>query len=94
MRKYEIIYIVKTTVDDERKAEILEEAKGIIETAGTVTEVEEMGKRRLAYEIKKNNEGFYTVISYEAEVSVNPILKKKFKLNEDVIRDLIVRVDK
>ncbi|MDM8534340.1 30S ribosomal protein S6 [Clostridiaceae bacterium HSG29] len=94
MRKYEIIYIVKTTVDDERKTEILEEAKGIIETAGTVTEVEEMGKRRLAYEIKKNNEGFYTVISYEAEVSVNPILKKKFKLNEDVIRDLIVRVDK
>jgi len=94
MRKYEIVYIVKTTVDDERKAEILDEAKGIIETAGTVTEVEEMGKRRLAYEIKKNTEGFYTVISYEAEVSVNPILKKKFKLNEDVIRDLIVRVDK
>jgi small subunit ribosomal protein S6 len=94
MRKYEIIYIVKPTIDDERRAAILEEAKKIIENDGSVSEVEEMGKRRLAYEIKKNTEGFYTVISYEAEVSVNPILKKKFKLNEDVIRDLIIRVDK
>ena len=94
MRKYEIIYIVKSTIDDERRAAILEETKNIIENDGSVTEVEEMGKRRLAYEIQKNTEGFYTVISYEAEVSVNPMLKKKFKFNDDVIRDLIIRVDK
>ena len=94
MRNYEAIYIVKPTIDDERRKEILEEAKQVIAEAGTVTEVEEMGKRRLAYEIKNNTEGYYTVISYEAETSVNPILKRKFKLNDDVVRDLIVRMDK
>jgi small subunit ribosomal protein S6 len=94
MRNYESIYIVKPTVDDERRKEILEEAKRVIAESGTVTEVEEMGKRRLAYEIKNNTEGYYTVISYEAETTVNPILKRKFKLNDDVVRDLIVRMDK
>jgi len=94
MRNYESIYIVKPTVDDERRKEILEEAKQVIAESGTVTEVEEMGKRRLAYEIKNNTEGYYTVISYEAETTVNPILKRKFKLNDDVVRDLIVRMDK
>ena len=94
MRNYEAIYIVKPTIDDERRKEILEEAKQVIAEAGTVTEVEEMGKRRLAYEIKNNTEGYYTVISEEAETSVNPILKRKFKLNDDVVRDLIVRMDK
>lgn len=94
MRNYEAIYIVKPTIDDERRKEILEEAKKVIAEAGTVTEVEEMGKRRLAYEIKNNTEGYYTVISYEAETAVNPILKRKFKLNDDVVRDLIVRMDK
>ena len=49
MRNYEVIYIVKPTIDDERRKEILEEAKQVIAEAGTVTEVEEMGKRRLAY---------------------------------------------
>lgn len=93
MRKYEVIYIVKPTIEEERRKEILEIAKEVIGANGTVTEVEEMGKRRLAYEIKNNTEGYYTVISYEADTSVNPILKRKFKLNEDVVRDLIVRVD-
>lgn len=93
MRKYEVIYIVKPTIEEERRKEILETAKEVIGANGTVTEVEEMGKRRLAYEIKNNTEGYYTVISYEADTSVNPILKRKFKLNEDVVRDLIVRVD-
>ena len=94
MRNYEAIYIVKPTIDDESRKEILEQAKQVIAEAGTVTEVEEMGKRRLAYEIKNNAEGYYTVISYEAETTVNPILKRKFKLNDDVVRDLIVRMDK
>lgn len=94
MRKYEIIYIVKPTIDDEGRKAILEEAKNVISKEGTVTQVDEMGKRRLAYEIKNNTEGFYTVVSYETESDINPILKRKFKLNEDVIRDLIVRVDK
>lgn len=94
MRKYEAIYIVKPTVDDEGRKAILEEAKNVIAKDGTVTKVDEMGKRRLAYEIKNNTEGFYTVVSYETEAAINPILKRKFKLNEDVIRDLIVRVDK
>lgn len=93
MRNYEIMYIVKPTIDEGRRTEILDAVKKIIETAGSVKEVIDMGSKKLAYEIKKNAEGYYMLVSYEADTTVNPELKKRMKLNEDVIRDLIIKID-
>ena len=67
MNKYELALVVSTKLEDEARDAVVEKAKGYITRYdGTITEVEEWGKKRLAYEIQKMHEGFYYFIHFEA----------------------------
>lgn len=71
MNKYELAVVVSAKVEDEVRTETIEKVKGIVERfGGTITNVEEAGKKRLAYEIQKMREGFYYFIQFDAEASV------------------------
>lgn len=92
MRKYEIMYIIAPNLDEVATKEIIERFKGVLTTNGAeITNVKEMGKRRLAYEINDFREGFYVLI----KVSSNPEAITEFdrltKINENIIRVLIVK---
>lgn len=71
MNKYELALVVNAKIEDDARTATVEKAKEYITRfGGTVTEVEECGKKRLAYEIQKMREGFYYFIQFDAEADV------------------------
>lgn len=93
MNKYELMYILKSDTDEEKRALLLEKFKGIIETNGAVENVEEWGNRKLAYEINKLNEGYYLLVNFNAATDIPKELDRNLKIADEVIRHMIVRLE-
>ena len=94
MNKYELALIVSAKIEDDARADAVEKAKDIIaKFGGTVTKVEDAGKKRLAYEIQKMKEGFYYFIQFDAESDVPAQVEAQVRIMEPVIRYLCVRQD-
>lgn len=91
MRKYETIFILNPSFDEETVKANIEKFKGVIENGGgTVDNVDFWGKRKLAYEIKKVGEGFYTLFSFTAGPELPRELDRIFRITDGVIRHIIV----
>lgn len=94
MNKYELALVVNAKIDDEKRADVVERAKGYVTRyGGVISEVEEWGKRRLAYEIQKMREGYYYFIHFEAEPTAPAELESHMRIMDNVLRYLIVRQD-
>ena len=94
MNKYELAVVLSAKIEDEDRAAVIEKVKAQIERfGGTVTEVDEWGKRRLAYEIQKMREGFYYFIRFDADASCPAEVERRVRIMENVIRYLCVRQD-
>ena len=92
MRKYETIFILNPSFDEETVKANIEKFKGVIENGGgTVENVDFWGKRKLAYEIAKVNEGFYTLINFEANTELPKELDRVFRITDGVIRHIVVK---
>ena len=90
--KYEVLYIINPNLSEEETQGIVEKFKTLVEQNGTIDEMEEWGKRKLAYEILHQNEGYYYFIKVDAEPSMAVELESELRLrNETVLRYLIVR---
>ena len=91
MNKYELALVLSAKVEDEVREATLEKAKGYITRYnGTITEVEEWGKKRLAYEIKKMHEGFYYFIQFEADAACPAEVERHVRIMDNVLRYLVV----
>lgn len=94
MNKYELALVLNAKIEDDARAATLERAKEYITRAGgTVTEVEEWGKKRLAYEVQKMNEGYYYFIQFEADTKVPAAVEQDVRIMDNVLRFLCVRKD-
>lgn len=94
MTKYELALVVNAKIEDDARTEVVEKVKAMITEAGaTITNVDEWGKKRLAYEIQKMNEGFYYFIQFDAETAVPAELEAKLRIMEPVLRFLVVKQD-
>ena len=94
MNKYELALVVSAKIEDDARAAVVEKAKEYITRAGgTVTEVEEWGKKKLAYEVQKMKEAFYYFIRFEAESTVPAEIESRVRIMDNVIRYLCVRQD-
>jgi len=94
MNKYELALIVSAKIEDDARTEAVEKAKDLIaKFGGNVTNVEDTGKKRLAYEIQKMKEGFYYFIQFDAESDVPAQVEAQVRIMEPVIRYLCVRQD-
>ena len=94
MNKYELALVVSAKVEDEVRDAVVEKAKGYIARYnGNVTEVEEWGKKKLAYEIQKMREGFYYFIQFDANADVPAQLEENVRIMDNVLRFLCVRAD-
>jgi len=92
MNKYELALVVNAKIEDEAREAIVEKAKSYVARYnGNVTEVEEWGKKRLAYEIQKMKEGFYYFIQFEAEADCPAEVEKHIRIMDNVLRYLIVK---
>ena len=94
MNKYELALIVNAKIEDDARAAVVEKAKEYITRfGGTVTDVEDWGKKKLAYEIQKMSEGFYYFIPFDAEAGVPGELEQSVRIMDNVLRFLCVRRD-
>ena len=94
MNKYELALVVSAKIEDDARADAVEKAKELIaKFGGNVTNVEDAGKKRLAYEIQKMKEGFYYFIQFDAESEVPAQVEAQVRIMESVIRYLCVRQD-
>ena len=94
MNKYELALVVNAKIEDDARNAVVDRAKGFITRfGGTIGEVEEWGKQRLAYEIQKMNEGFYYFIPFDAEPEAPIEIESQLRIMDNVLRYLIVRKD-
>ena len=94
MNKYELAVIVSAKIEDDERAATVDKCKALIERfGGTITNVDEWGKKRLAYEILKMKEAFYYFIQFDAESTVPAEIESRIRIMDNVIRYLCVRQD-
>ena len=94
MSKYELAVIVSAKLEEEERANVVEKVKALIERFnGNLTDVDEWGKKRLAYEIQKMKEGFYYFIQFESDSTCPNEVEAHVRIMEPVIRYLCVRQD-
>lgn len=93
MKKYETLFVLDPSLDEEAIKANIEKFKGIIEQDGTVTNVDEWGKRRLAYEINDLTEGYYVLINFEANPELPKELDRIFRISDLILRHLIINLE-
>ena len=94
MNKYEVIYILDARVEDEPRKELIDRFSGLITAnGGTLDKIDEWGKRRLAYPIDFQNEGYYVLMHMTAAPEFPRELERNFEISEQVIRYLCVRIE-
>jgi len=94
LRKYEVVFVLRPDLDEEKNAAVIEKFKSLIEShGGEILKLDKWGKRRLAYEINDLKEGFYIILHMNAESKVATELDRVFKITDEVLRHIIVRED-
>ena len=92
MSKYELCVVLNAKIEDDERAAALEKVKNYISRfGGTVTNVDEWGKKRLAYEIQKMKEGYFYFIQFDAETSAPIEIENRVRIMENVLRYLCVK---
>lgn len=93
MRKYEGVFIFKPNLEEEVRVQTLDRIKSAIEASGTITEVNEWGNRKLAYEINYIREGYYVIINFESTADVVAEVERRSRISDAIIRYMVVRAD-
>ncbi len=93
MNKYESVVIIDPSVDEEKVKELSQKFTDLINHDGTVEKVEELGKKKLAYEVKKNKEGYYVAINFEANPNLIAELERNYRIMDEVIKFITVRAE-
>ena len=94
MNKYELALVVNAKIEEDVRLATVEKAKDYIARfGGTVTEVEDCGKKKLAYEIQHMKEGYYYFIQFDAPATCPAEIEKRVRILDNVIRYLCVRKD-
>lgn len=93
MNKYESVIIINPNVDEEAIKGLIKKFTDLINSDGKLEKVDELGKKRLAYEIQKNKEGYYLVFYFEANPSLISELERNYRITDEVIKFMSVKVE-
>ena len=94
MSKYELAVVVSAKIEDDERAAVVDKCKALIERfGGTVTNVDDWGKKRMAYEVQKMKDAFYYFIQFDAAAEVPAELEQSVRIMDNVLRFLCVRKD-
>ena len=92
MSKYELTFVVNAKIEDDERAAVVDKCKALIERfGGTITNVDEWGRRRLAYEIQKMKEGFYYIVQFDAPTTAPAEIESRIRIMDNVMRYLVVK---
>ena len=90
--KYEVIYVVDGTLAEEAATELINKFKGMIEANGTIVDVEDWGKKKLAYPINDITDGYYTLVHFTSAPAFPAELERNFNITDGILRALVVKV--
>jgi len=90
MRKYETLFVLKNNIEEAARVALIEKFTGIINNDGEVTNVDEWGTRKLAYEIEKLTEGYYVLVDFKSSTELPRELERNFKISDDVLRYVVI----
>ena len=93
MNKYESVIIVNPKVDEEGIKALEKKFTDIINNDGKLEKIDKLGKRKLAYEVKKNNEGIYLVLTFEANADLIEELQRNYRITDEVIKFIVIRIE-
>ncbi len=94
MNKYELAVAVSAKIEDDERAAVVEKVKAYVERfGGQITNVDEWGKKRLAYEVQHMKEAFYYFIQFDAEPTAPAEIENRVRIMENIVRFLCVRQD-
>ena len=91
--KYEVLYIINPNLGEEDTAALVEKFKALVEANGTLTSIDEWGKRRLAYPVNDLMEGYYVLMTMDAKPEFPAELDRVYKITEGVLRSMIIAED-
>lgn len=91
MNKYESVIIINPNLEGEAIKALIEKFSNLINKNGTVSSVEEVGLKKLAYEIKKNKEGYYIIFKFEAKPDSIDELERVYRITDEVIKFIVVK---
>ena len=94
MNQYELALVVSAKIEDEARAAVVKQAKELVTRfGGNITNVEDAGRKRLAYEIQKMKEGHYYFIQFDADATTPNEIEQRVRIMDNVIRFLCIRRD-
>lgn len=93
MNKYESVIIVAPTINEKQQKEIENKYTKLIKENGKLKDFQNLGKKKLAYEIKKNKEGIYMQIYFESEASFIAELERQYRIDDNIMKFIVVRED-
>lgn len=94
MREYEVVFVVKATLPDEEIDKMVDQLHEVVKQRGVeMLKLDKWGRRKLAYDIGKEREGYYVLFHMNAEAEAVHELERRFKMNDAIIRFLSVRID-
>lgn len=93
MNKYESVIIINPSVDEEKVKSLIDKFSELINKNGKVEKVDTLGKKKLAYDVKKNKEGIYVVFYFEAEPSLIAELERNYRITDEVIKFIVIKVE-
>ena len=92
MQKYELVVVLNGSLEDDERSAAMESVSGYITRfGGNITNVDDWGKKKLAYEIQKMSEAYYTVVTFEAPLEAPAQIEENIRIMEQVVRFLIVK---
>ena len=93
MNKYEVIYIIDTTMEENARKDLIQKFSDlVVANGGSIEKVDEWGKRRLAYAINYKVEGYYVLMQFNAGPDVPKELERNLQISENVIRSQVVKL--
>lgn len=93
MNKYESVVIINPAVEEDKVKELSQKFTDIINNDGKVEKVEDLGKKKLAYEVKKNKEGYYVVINFDANPNLISELERNYRIMDEVIKFITIKAE-
>ena len=91
MNKYESVIIINPSADEDKVKALIDKFSDLINKQGKVEKVDTLGKRKLAYEVKKNREGIYVVFYFEAEPTLIAELERNYRITDEVIKFIVIK---
>jgi len=92
MDKYEILYIIRSAVDDDQKTKVVEKFEALVGTlGGTVESIDKWGMKKFTYEIDKQTEGFYVLMNVECSKEAQIEIDRQMRNDEAIIRQMIIK---